>query len=159
MRNRVIEMLSVLAMISIAAAVETSFDIPLTVWDVAGVERKQEICSTGVPLPCGLLKEPEDIAVFDAAGKPVPAQFTVLERWRDAGEGRGDLSIRWLLVTFLADVPAGGKSEYRLARGTNPLPPHPVRIEDKGDAWLMGGAKVKKRLYRALPTRADQSRG
>lgn len=45
MRNRVIEMLSVLAMFSVAAAVETPLNIPLTIWDVAGVERKQEICS------------------------------------------------------------------------------------------------------------------
>jgi len=34
-------------------------DVPLTVQDSAGVERKGDTCSTGVPLPLGLIKEPE----------------------------------------------------------------------------------------------------
>ncbi|MCX7591710.1 MAG: hypothetical protein N2255_08790, partial [Kiritimatiellae bacterium] len=145
MRTQVIVLLmSLTTLLIVQSDAETTVDVPLTVWDVAGVERKQEICSTGVPLPCGLLKEPERLAVLDSAGKAVPAQFMILERWRDAGEGRGDLSIRWLLVTFLADVPAGGKSEYRLVRGQNPLPAAPVWVEEKGDSWSLGGLVFKK---------------
>lgn len=121
-----------------------SLDLPLTIHEVAGVARKQDLCSTGVPLPCGLLREPQGIAVFDSAGKAVPAQFRVLERWRDKGEGRADLSIRWLLVTFLADVPAGGSSVYKLKAGNNPLPPQPVEIADKGQAWQLGGMQFRK---------------
>ena len=128
-----------------------SLDVPLTIHEVAGVDRRQDICSTGVPLPCGLLREPEGIAVFDPSGKAVPAQFRVLERWRDQGEGKGDLSIRWLLVTFLADVPAGGKSVYRLKAGQNPLPAKPVKVEDKGDAWEMGGLAFSKDFSRPFP--------
>jgi hypothetical protein len=135
-----------------------SLDVPLTIHEVAGVERQQDVCSTGVPLPCGLLREPEGIALFDPSGQAVPAQFRVLERWRDQGEGRGDLSIRWLLVTFLADVPAGGKSVYRLKGGQNPLPASCVEVEDQGHAWKLGGlafAKDFSRPFQLLLTNPD----
>jgi hypothetical protein len=121
-------------------------DVPLTVWDVAGVARQQDICSTGVPIPCGLMKDAEHLAVVDAAGKAVPAQFRVLERWRDVGEGQGDLSVRWLLVTFLADVPAGGKAVYRLRFGQNPAPAQPVKAAEQPDAWALGPFTLKKDL-------------
>lgn len=124
----------------------SSLDVPLTIHDIAGVDRRQDVCSTGVPMPCGLLKEPEGVAVFDPLGKAVPAQFRVLERWRDKGEGKADLSIRWLLVTFLADVRAGDKSVYHLKAGKNPAPAAPVRAEDKGAAWELGGLSLPKDL-------------
>jgi hypothetical protein len=121
-----------------------AFEVPLTIWETAGVDRQQEICSTGVPLPCGLLHEPAGLAVFDPAGTPVPAQFRVLERWRDTGEGRDDLSIRWLLVTFLADVPAGKPAVYHLRRGKNPAPSEPLTIDQDADAYRMGGLTFRK---------------
>ena len=86
-------------------------DLSLTVQEPAGVERRSEVCSTGVPLPLGLIQEPEGIALFDDKGAAVPAQFRVLERWRNFGE---DKSIKWLLVTFFADVPKDGKVIYRV---------------------------------------------
>ncbi len=125
-------------------SVLAELNVPLTIHEVAGVDRKSEICSTGVPLPCGLLKEPEGIAVFSPSGAAVPAQFRVLERWREKGLGKGDLSIKWLLVTFFADVPAGKKAVYRLKAGKNPAPASPVRIEKVGDDHKMGGLVFKK---------------
>ena len=119
-------------------------DVPLTIQDVADARRTAEPCSTGVPLPCGLLMEPKGLAVFAPNGKPVPAQFRVLERWREKALGKGDLSVKWLLVTFLADVPKGGKAVYRLKAGKNPSPLRPVKIEEKGDAFEMGGLTFKK---------------
>jgi hypothetical protein len=119
-------------------------NVPLTIHEVAGVERKGDICSTGVPLPCGLLKEPRGIAVFSPGGRPVPAQFRVLERWREKGLGKGDLSVKWLLVTFLADVPKGGKAIYHLKAGKNPAPPKPVKVEKTGDGYQMGGLNFRK---------------
>ena len=32
------------------------------------------------------------------------AQFRVLERWREKAEGKDNLSVKWLLVTFLAEA-------------------------------------------------------
>lgn len=126
----------------------SSLDVALTIHEVAGVDRRQDVCSTGVPFPCGLLREPEGVALFDSSGRAVPAQFRVLERWRDRGEAKGDLSIRWLLVTFLADVPAGGQSVYRLKAGRNLPPANPVKVEDRGDVWKMGGLAFHKDFSR-----------
>ncbi|MFO7900400.1 MAG: hypothetical protein R6V58_15240, partial [Planctomycetota bacterium] len=115
--------------VSVAGAGDLSgLDVPLTVRDVAGVERAAEPCSTGVPLPEGLLHTPEGVAVFDAAGEPVPAQFRVLERWREYGD---DASVKWLLVTFLADCPAKGTATYHLKAGENPEPKTAAKAPDK----------------------------
>jgi len=122
----------------------SALDVPLIVFDTASVVRKQDVCSSGIWLPCGALEAPDDVAVFDSAGKAVPAQFRVLERWREKAEGKDDLSVKWLLVTFLADVPAGGKAEYRLKAGENPAPAAPVRIQQKGNTWEMGGLSFNK---------------
>lgn len=140
------------------AAEPQGLDVPLTIWDVAGVERKQDVCSSGIPIPCGLLKEPEGVAVFDPSGKAVPAQFRVLERWREKADGKDDGSVKWLLVTFFADVPAGKSAVYRLKSGQNPAPDRPVKVADKGNAWDLGGALVKKDFsspFRLLLTNPD----
>ncbi|HOX06936.1 MAG TPA: hypothetical protein PK280_11080 [Planctomycetota bacterium] len=143
--------MSILALVLCAAgalagqpAAPAALDVPFTVWDTAGVERKGEICSSGVPIPCGALKEAEGVAVFDASGKAVPAQFRVLERWREKADGKDDLSVKWLLVTFLADVPAGKSAAYRLKAGQNPAPAAPAKIEEKPDGYAMGGLAFKK---------------
>ena len=51
-------------------------------------------------------------------------------------------------VTFLADVPAGGKSVYRLKAGQNPLPARPVEVKDQSDVWEMGGLAFRKDFSR-----------
>ena len=118
-------------------------DLPLTVQDSAGVQRRGEICSTGVPVPQGLMQESEGIAVVDEKGTAIPAQFRVLERWRDFSQ---DKTVKWLLVTFFADVPKGGKAVYRLKAGVNAAPAKPVKIDEKPDAFELGGQVLKKDL-------------
>ena len=118
-------------------------DLPLAVQEVAGVNRRQDICSSGIPMPCGLLPEPEGICVVNPAGNPVPAQFRVLERWVDAGLGKDDRSVKYLLVTFLADVKAGETAVYRLKAGKNPAPAKPAAIEKKGDGYVLNGLEFK----------------
>jgi hypothetical protein len=115
--------------------------IPLHIRDVAGVGRVSEPCSTGVPLPIGLLRLPTGIAVYDSSNNAVPAQFKVLERWREHGQPD---SIKWLLVTFLADVPANGQVDYYLAQGNNPAPIAPVDVIDIGTGFQMAGQTFMK---------------
>lgn len=135
-----ISLLTVAVLSTSGAAGELGeLDVPLTICDVAGVERKAEVCSTGIPLPHGLLQEPKGIAVFGPNGKSVPAQFRVLERWRDKGTGQGDESIKFLLVTFLADVSAGKVAVYRLKAGENPAPASPAKVEKKGAGYVLNG--------------------
>ena len=125
----------------------SGLDVPLVVRDVAGVERRAEPCSTGVPLPHGMLREPKGLAVFDPSGKPVPAQFKVLERWRETGLAKDDLSVKWLLVTFLADVPKGGQVVYRLkAAPGGPGRRTPNVVVPQADGYAISGLTFKKDL-------------
>ena len=105
-------------------------DVPLTLTDVSGAARVSEPVSSGVPMPYGLMGEADldRIAVFAPDGTAVPAQFRALEEWREAGQEPG--SIKWLLVTFLADVPAGERATYRLRPGANPAPDAPAEPVD-----------------------------
>ncbi|MFC1609889.1 hypothetical protein ACFL6C_02935 [Myxococcota bacterium] len=118
-----------------------NLDVPLIIRDVAGVARHNEPVSSGVPMPLGVLQEPVGLKVTDSSGQPVPAQFKVLERWREHGQ---DGSIRWLLVTFLADVPANGRSEYRLGFGINPSPVDPITVLDAGSSFHVAGQAFAK---------------
>ncbi|MFW6107061.1 MAG: hypothetical protein ACOC8A_00070 [bacterium] len=114
-------------------------DLPLVVQEVAGVDRIGDVCSSGVPLPHGLLAEPEGIALFGPEGRPVPAQFRVLERWRDEGRSKGDGSVKWLLVSFFADAKAGQTALYRLKAGENPRAQQPVTLEATAEGYRLNG--------------------
>ena len=99
--------------------------------------REGEVVTNGVPLPRSLgLLDTGRLAVVDPAGRPVPAEFTVLARWN---AGRDDLKapVEWLLVAFPATVGAKKSSRYRLvmdgSAGPNPAPPHPLRLSREGD--------------------------
>lgn len=111
---------------------ETLIDVPLNIREISGVERIADPVSFGVPFPQGMLFETKGIAVHDESGKTVPGQFKVLERWVDRGQ---DGSIKWLLVTFLAHVPANGEVAYRLKTGVNPRPLRPASIERIDRLW------------------------
>jgi len=125
------------------ATAAPALDVPLRVRDVSGVDRHREPCSTGVPLPYGLLREPDGIAVVGPGGRPVAAQFRVLERWREAGQ---EPFVKWVLVTFLADVPAGGEAVYRLRQGENPRPASPLDVQEASNVFHVGNSVVPKDL-------------
>lgn len=59
-RNRRLALASVFVLVALAdasgAPPPLSLDVPLAIHEAAGVDRRQDICSTGVPLPCGLLQ-------------------------------------------------------------------------------------------------------
>jgi hypothetical protein len=112
-------------------------NVKLNLTERAGVERRGEPVAGGVPLPAGAIKDVSELAVLDAAGKPVPAQFAVLNRQWDAGGGP-----KWVLAVFQADVPAGGKTAYTLATGRkNPAPAAPVAVkQEAGSVTVSTGA-------------------
>jgi len=126
--------LTVIVMLASASGAQ-ALDVPIVLTEAAGVARSADPVSIGVPVPRGLLKDTSRLCVLDAAGAKVPAQFEVLMHWwptpkyPDAGK-----SIRWVLVDFQADVPAGGKAAYRLAdRGPGPRPTSPVTVQRGAD--------------------------
>ncbi|MBW8875459.1 MAG: hypothetical protein JF614_10900 [Acidobacteria bacterium] len=110
--------------------------VPLTVRETAGIGRTGEVLRSGVPLPPSLgVRDTARLAVVDAAGHPVPAEFRVLARW-NAGRDDAPAPIQWLLVAFPATVPAKGGAVYSLvtdgSAGPNPPPSHPLRLSREG---------------------------
>lgn len=95
--------------------------VPLLLDESAGVARRAAPVSASVPFARGQLPKGTPTWVADAAGHAVPSQPTVLEPWPDG-------SVRWLLVDFLADVPAHGRATYTLHPGTAPAPASGPRI-------------------------------
>jgi len=118
----------------------------LTVRETAGIARAGEVAQSGVPLPRSVgVRDPRTLAVVDAAGKTVPADFRVLARW-NAGLG-SDAPIQWLLVAFPATVEARGSAAYHLvldgSAGPNPPPPLPLSLtRDGGQVVVDTGVAV-----------------
>lgn len=108
-----------------------ALNIPLTVTNPSqDLDRVSEPVSTGVPLPES--SQIEDVAALGlrtAEGHPVPVQFRVLARWHGTPEDQSK-PIKWVLVDFQADVPAGGRTTYFLVDEGPPAPgDNQVRVE------------------------------
>ncbi len=104
-----------MALAGATPALGTTVDDPLWRWPLrlrctepAGVLRRAEPVTAGIPLPRGLLLDPALVILREERGAALPVQATALSRWDDE-------SVRWLLLDFAAEVPAGGAATYTLA--------------------------------------------
>ncbi|MCX7590476.1 MAG: hypothetical protein N2255_02500, partial [Kiritimatiellae bacterium] len=82
--------------------------VPLSVSNRSSFPSRGELARGGVPMPLGKLKDAGTLRLLDAEGKPVPTQFTVLNRWPSDG------SIRWVLVEFPLDIEGGQTKMFTL---------------------------------------------
>jgi len=107
--------------------VENAGATPLGDWPVTG----------GVPVPRGVLTDPDEVSVTSGEGLALPCQTRTLSVWPDG-------SIRWLLVDTQVDVPAHGTVRLRVGlgeRGEVPAVPEPVAIRvDGARAQISTGA-------------------
>ncbi|HRU07717.1 MAG TPA: hypothetical protein P5137_18290, partial [Candidatus Brocadiia bacterium] len=87
--------------------------IPIGVEDGSGVLRQAFPVRLGVPLPKGVFTPDAPARLFGPDGKPVDAQFRVMNVWPDK-------SLKWLQVDFLADCPANGFVFYAVEVGAKP---------------------------------------
>ncbi len=115
-------------------------DVELILEEHNGLSRSGEMVSMGVPFAISAAAEPVDLRVEDGSGIPVPAQFNVLNRWWSPAY---DDSIRWLLVTFPADVAADGSSNYYLRNGANVSPAQAVSVSQDGNAVAVDTGVIK----------------
>ncbi|MCX7591910.1 MAG: hypothetical protein N2255_09825 [Kiritimatiellae bacterium] len=105
------------------------FELPLYIRETQGSGGTKYIAN-GVPLAPGMAAEPTELHVIGPDGREVPAQFRVLARY-----WRRDNSIRWVLASFMAEVPEKGETVYRLV-GRNkgePVPGTPMKVEEDGE--------------------------
>ena len=106
-------------------------EIPLTIHEPTGVPRESWPVVSGVPFAQGVLASENDMALLDAAGQPVPAEFTITSRWPDG-------SARWATVLFMARTNADDVT-YTLKIGEN-LPKPTVQNPQNLAAWVAGVA-------------------
>ena len=86
-----------------------TISIPLTVANPHVTMAKRWPITTGVPVPRGELADTEHVRLIGPDGE-VPAEIQLAGRWPDG-------SVRWLFVTFVADVAAEASVEYQLEYG------------------------------------------
>lgn len=133
-----------LLLTSLLGAADT-LSVPIRVDEHAGVQRRAAPVSGGIPMPRGALSEAQldRLQLLDKAGKPVDSlqRGTVLGRWDDG-------SVRWLLLDFLADVPAGGGSAYTLRLAPAARQAKGIRLSETADAITVDTGKLKAVIER-----------
>ncbi|MGE5532374.1 MAG: hypothetical protein ACM3VW_09685, partial [Bacteroidota bacterium] len=112
--------------------------VPLTVRNWHTVDAVATPVSSGVPFPKGVLGSEKDLRIV-RDGKEVLAQIKPLGTWNDG-------SLKWVLVTLLADVPAGKSADYVLEFGrgvkrTLNAPSMATQAADKSVSIDTGAAK------------------
>jgi len=143
-----------------AAAVPVPSQLLLTVRETAGVARGGEVVRSGLPVPRSLnLLGTDSLAIVDAAGVRVPAEFEVTARW-NAGKTTASAPIQWLLVTFPASVGANQVATYRLvtdgSAGPNPAPARPLTLTRSGNAVTVDTGAAIFRLGSGAGTLFDE---
>lgn len=102
--------------------------------------------TVGVPFPKGELKDARLVRLLSPSGKEIPVQVRKTCTWLDG-------SIKWCLLDFDAELK--GDSEplrYRLEYGSGakaPPHPHPIRLYERGDSFLVDNRKLKVMLSKA----------
>lgn len=91
-----------------------TLDVSITLRETRGVDRSGELVTVGLPVASSLdIRDSGTLGVIGPDGTVIPSQAKVTGRWGGPPE---DLSkpVRWVLVDFLACVPANSRTSYRI---------------------------------------------
>src|SRR5262245_49757331 len=91
-------------------ALAASLAVPLALEETAGVVRHAFPSTASVPLPQGRVRSTDALWLETPDNHAALLQARALQRWPDG-------SVRWLLLDFLADVPADARVTYTLRDG------------------------------------------
>jgi len=121
------------------------FEVPLTVTESAGVARAAEPVSGGVPLPKGRFPKGQVLALSRADGEEIPCQTLPLVVETDG-------TLRWVLLDFQDDLPAGRTARYILrARRPAATPATRLRVRDEPSGVTVDTGRARFRVSRAKP--------
>lgn len=127
------------------ASPAAEFGVALTVQESAGVDRKGEPISGGVPLPRGMFDRGQAFALQTAEGRGVPCQVTPLVVETDG-------TVRWILLDFQDDVAAGQTNAYVLrAAGRAVAPAGGLKVEEGPGGVTVDTGKVRFTVSREKP--------
>jgi hypothetical protein len=129
-----------------------ALNVPITVQETAGVARVAEPVTFGVPLPKGLLTDTAKLRLYGPDGKPVAADFRVVNRWwNDAATQVA--SIQWVHCDFFPSVAAHGRAVYHLRPGDEepPAPAAKLDVTRNGHDVLVSTGPLKFTVHRTGP--------
>lgn len=110
--------------------------VPINVQNPYAFDVEKQVITTGIPFPRGQLGSPDHVRLM-SDGREVPTQVRLTGRWPDG-------SVKWLLVTFQATVPAEARGKYQLEFGRDvrrSAPPQCVNVaEDENGMSIDTGA-------------------
>jgi exo-rhamnogalacturonan lyase-like protein len=135
-------LVSTMIAVFVPCALGANVEVPLTVTERAGVARVANHVNSGVPLPMGAVKDMAELALFDAAGKPVNAQITERCRWLK------DKSLKFVTVHFLCNLPAKGVATYVL-KTAKATPTKTLKTQATADAVTVDTGVVKFTVKKA----------
>ena len=112
--------------------------VPLSLAETAGVARRNEVSAQTVPLPEGLLRDPGQVCLRDAAGTPVSVQTRAVAHWPDG-------SVKILHASFPASLAAQGAASFALAAPDRPegTPPVELRVREREDAVEIDSGPIR----------------
>ncbi|MBA4386851.1 MAG: hypothetical protein C0404_02650 [Verrucomicrobia bacterium] len=128
-----------LLLMSITAS---ALEVPLTVEEPIGAERKREVVSGGIPLPEGKYKDAAAFSLFDGATE-VPVQISPIVKFPDG-------SLHWALVSFPVEAAAKSKKTYTLKDAPGKAAPkNPVVVKEDGDVVEVSNGLVSFSVNKA----------
>src|SRR3990172_6803397 len=89
------------------ASPTSDFLVDLSVEEHAGITRRKEPVTIGIPLPRGAVVDPSHLGLLDASDQSVVLQTQLLAKWPDG-------SVKWVLLDFQADVDGHHTATYSL---------------------------------------------
>jgi len=98
-----------------ALAQDQPLGVDLMVANELPFDRVGEPVTCGVPLARGFARSEANLGLRGPDGRPVPVQISTTSTYHDG-------TPRWVLLRFLADVPAQGKAAYSLVPGRPETP-------------------------------------
>ncbi len=119
-------MFPAVALVCLLSTCALALEVPLTVEEPSGAERRLEVVSGGIPLPEGKYKDAAAFSLFDG-GAEVPVQVDPIVKYPDG-------SLHWALVSFPVSLPAKAKKTFTLRDAPGKAaPPNPVTVKENGD--------------------------
>ncbi|HOX06705.1 MAG TPA: hypothetical protein PK280_09900 [Planctomycetota bacterium] len=126
------------------SALAGGFEVKLSVEEPAGLARRAEPVSGGIPLPAATFRKDQPFAVFNGAGE-VPAQALPM-----VVDEKG--FVRWLLVDFQTDLGARETKTYTL-RAAKPAvaPASPLKVADDASGVTVDTGRIRFVISREKP--------
>jgi len=128
-----------------AVTAAEQFQVHLQVEESAGVARRAEPISGGIPLPVGRFRSGQPFALFRQGGPEVACQVLPLVVERDG-------TLRWILLDFQDDVAAGATNHYVL-RPVRPAvgPGRTLQVRETTDGVVLDTGSIQLEVSKVEP--------